>query len=381
MGELELDKKNCQVVWNISAEQAQSSLLGWRMIENNAISGILPFNYYYMDDRIYFRCSYAPLERIDCYFCKNRGNFESIFCICEGVLKVLERGEEYLLGKEGYLLLPEWIFWNRFEKKVAVCYLPGRREPVRDEYMALVEYLMQHTNHSDKRAVSLIYGLYDMLASDSFMIENLLHYLQRGEGNKGTGASEAEKAKEVPDLQNVTEIGGTKKQEKIIEADSTKKLQKIKEAAGTKRLQGISKLQRTKNVQRGKDSQKIDRGKESRGYFSLRPVKSSFKGRMQGRIAEELKIERKPEKDREFVVGRQPESDIYLPFAVISRKHAVFIYEENELYVMDLSSKNGTYLNGKKISAYVKTRCREKDVITFADISYHFEIPEELSLD
>ena len=98
MGELELDEKNCQVVWNTSAEQAKSSLLGWRMIENNAILGILPFDYYYIDDQIYFRCSYAPLERIDCYFHKNQGSFESIFCICEEILKILERGEEYLLG-------------------------------------------------------------------------------------------------------------------------------------------------------------------------------------------------------------------------------------------------------------------------------------------
>ncbi len=310
MGELELDEKNCQVVWNTSAEQAKSSLLGWRMIENNAILGILPFDYYYIDDQIYFRCSYAPLERIDCYFHKNQGSFESIFCICEEILKILERGEEYLLGKEGYLLLPEWIFWNRFEGKVAVCYLPGRRESARDEYMALVEYLMQHTNHSDKRAVSLIYGLYDMLVSDRFIIEDLLLYLQKGEESKWTRTGEA----------------------------------------------------------------KIDDRKESRGYFSLSLVKNSFTKRLQDRIAKEQKTEVKLEEGRELVVGRQPGSDIYLPFAVISRAHAAFIYEENELYVMDLSSKNGTYLNSKKMSAYVKTRCREKDVITFADISYCFEI-------
>lgn len=308
---LELDEKNCQVVWNTSAEQAQSSLLGWRMMENNAILGILPFDYYYIDDQIYFRCSYAPLERIDCYFHKNQGNFESIFCICEGILKILERGEEYLLGKEGYLLLPEWVFWNRFEKKVAVCYLPGRRESARDEYMVLAEYLMRHTNHSDKRAVSLIYGLYDMLVSDSFIIEDLLLYLQKGGESEWTRTGEA----------------------------------------------------------------KVDGRKESRGYFSLSPVKGSFTGGLQGRIAKERKTEVKLEEGRELVVGRQPDSDIYLPFAVISRKHAVIIYEENELYVIDLSSKNGTYLNGKKISAYVKTQCREKDVITFADISYRFEIP------
>lgn len=73
---------------------------------------------------------------------------------------------------------------------------------------------------------------------------------------------------------------------------------------------------------------------------------------------------------KELAVGRRRESEIYLPFAVISRRHAVFIYENGELYLMDTASKNGTYLNGRKISAYVKARCKENDVITFADISY-----------
>lgn len=337
MEELELDEKNCQVIWNTLAEQAQNALLSWRMLENNEIPGILPFDYYYVDNKVYFRCSYAPFERIDCYFRKKHGDFESIFCICEGILKILERGEEYLLGTEGYLLLPEWIFWNRFEKKIAVCYFPGRGGPVRDEYMALVEYLLQHTNHSDKRAVSLIYGLYDMMASESFVIENLLQYLQKGEGS---GGKTEEKSEEAKRLQKVKETDGTKKQQEPKEANGIKKQQRVKEQ------------------------------KETVICFFLNPVKDSFRGRLQARIAESQKIDGCMEEGQELIIGRQEGSGIYLPFAVISRRHAVFIYENSKLYIMDISSKNGTYLNGKKISAYVKTQCRGNDVITFADISY-----------
>ena len=339
MGELELDEKNCQIVFNTLAEQAQGALLGWRMLENNEIPGILPFDYYYIDDRVYFRCSYTPFECIDCYFRKKQGDFESILCICEGVLKILERGDEYLLGREGYLLLPEWVFWNRFERKVAVCYFPGRTESAKDEFMTLVEYLLQHTDHSDKRAVSMIYGLYDMAASENFVVENFLSFLQKGGKSKGAAI----------------------------------------EAVGEKEAEAVNKLQRQKEKKRrefvrGKKEEKAGAEEGDGCCFFLNPVKNSSMGRLQGRIAEEQKTGGCMKEGQELVIGRQTGCDIYLPFDVISRRHAVFIYEGGKLYVMDVSSKNGTYLNGKKISAYVKTQCRGNDVITFADISYHFEI-------
>lgn len=344
MEELELDEKNCQIVFSTLAEQAQGALLGWRMLENNEIPGILPFDYYYIDDRVYFRCSYAPFERIDCYFHKKQGDFESILCICEGILKILERGDEYLLGREGYLLLPEWIFWNRFERKAAVCYFPGRAESAREEYMALVEYLLQHTDHSDKRAVSMIYGLYDMIASENFVVENFLSYLQKSGKNKGaaTEAVEEKKAEEEKNLPKQKE-----------------KKEKEKKERGTVR----EKKEEKAGIEEGNGC-----------CFFLNPVKNSSMGRLQGRIAEEQKPGGCMKEGQEIVIGRQTGCDIYLPFDVISRRHAVFIYEGGKLYVMDVSSKNGTYLNGKKISAYVKTQCRGDDVITFADISYHFEI-------
>jgi pSer/pThr/pTyr-binding forkhead associated (FHA) protein len=51
----------------------------------------------------------------------------------------------------------------------------------------------------------------------------------------------------------------------------------------------------------------------------------------------------------EIVAGRDETCDIFLPERPISRQH-VKIYRHNDnYYVQDLESKNGTWLNGKKI--------------------------------
>ncbi|RKI43715.1 FHA domain-containing protein [bacterium D16-51] len=313
-----MDEKNCQVIWKTSAVQAQSAVLGWRMLEHNDIPGILPFDYYYADDQICFRCFYAPFERISSYFQKNSGDFKCISSICEGVLKILEQGDEYLLGREGYLLLPEWIFWNRYEGKIAVCYFPGRQETAQKEYISLVEYLMQHTDHSDKKAVTWIYNLYDMIVSGEFIIENLLQCLQKEEN---CGKIYAER---------IEETGNPQK------AESTNRT-------------------------------------EVENIF-LKPVENCNAGKIRRWITEKQGAGICLKEGKEILVGRREGSGIYLPFDEISRKHAVFLYEGGKLCLMDLSSKNGTYLNGKKISAYAKTQCRENDVVTFADISCQIKI-------
>ena len=48
-----------------------------------------------------------------------------------------------------------------------------------------------------------------------------------------------------------------------------------------------------------------------------------------------------------FSIGRLDSSDLILSSSSVSRKHAQLIIESDELYIKDLNSKNGTYINGK----------------------------------
>lgn len=66
----------------------------------------------------------------------------------------------------------------------------------------------------------------------------------------------------------------------------------------------------------------------------------------------------------DYVVGRlKPPSDLQITREdqYISGKHVCFENLNNEVYVKDLNSKNGTWINGRLIS--VKTRIRQGDVL------------------
>ncbi|MBE6852231.1 MAG: FHA domain-containing protein [Ruminococcus sp.] len=60
-----------------------------------------------------------------------------------------------------------------------------------------------------------------------------------------------------------------------------------------------------------------------------------------------------PIENSEILMGRHRSADIQFPDLSVSRYHAVLTYSDGVFLLEDLSSKSGTYLNGKKIKSAV----------------------------
>ena len=56
-----------------------------------------------------------------------------------------------------------------------------------------------------------------------------------------------------------------------------------------------------------------------------------------------------PVRNKATTLGRRPDCDLCIPLQVVSRKHCQLSQEGNALKLRDLSSSNGTFLNGQKI--------------------------------
>jgi len=72
----------------------------------------------------------------------------------------------------------------------------------------------------------------------------------------------------------------------------------------------------------------------------------------------------------EISVGRNSDCNLILPASFVSRHHAIFYIEDEDIYIEDLSSANGTFVNDGKIPANVKILCNVNDVISFAGIKW-----------
>lgn len=57
-----------------------------------------------------------------------------------------------------------------------------------------------------------------------------------------------------------------------------------------------------------------------------------------------------------FTIGRQPDSDLFLPHAQISRQHAVLQHDDRGYLLQDLGSRHGTFVNGvRRETAYLRS--------------------------
>lgn len=73
-----------------------------------------------------------------------------------------------------------------------------------------------------------------------------------------------------------------------------------------------------------------------------------------------------------MILGRHPECDIVLDVGAVSRQHAVVVRMNNEFYVEDLKSRNGTFVNGEAVMG--RRRLQENDRVKVCDIIFAFHL-------
>lgn len=72
--------------------------------------------------------------------------------------------------------------------------------------------------------------------------------------------------------------------------------------------------------------------------------------------------------DRDMLVGRHQSADIVLQAGEISRKHAAFLLKDQGLWLQDLNSSNGTFVNDLQIEH--ETLLKQGDIIQFASLKF-----------
>jgi adenylate cyclase len=64
------------------------------------------------------------------------------------------------------------------------------------------------------------------------------------------------------------------------------------------------------------------------------------------------------------MIGRSEQSDIVCDGEFISRQHALLIRDQDSIVIIDLKSKNGTFVNSQPVSSKV---LRNSDIVVIGD--------------
>ena len=82
--------------------------------------------------------------------------------------------------------------------------------------------------------------------------------------------------------------------------------------------------------------------------------------------------------DKQLTIGRLPDNDIVIENDAVSGKHAIIITKDDEYYIEDLNSTNGTFVNKKKINSHM---LKDEDIITIGKHELVFCIYEKCTME
>lgn len=71
-------------------------------------------------------------------------------------------------------------------------------------------------------------------------------------------------------------------------------------------------------------------------------------------------------------IGKGADADMKIVKNTVSHIHARILLEENQYYLEDMNSRNGTYVNGTILNYKEKKLLKKNDIIAFADVKYRF---------
>ncbi|HEY6564350.1 MAG TPA: SpoIIE family protein phosphatase [Pirellulaceae bacterium] len=76
-----------------------------------------------------------------------------------------------------------------------------------------------------------------------------------------------------------------------------------------------------------------------------------------------------------LIVGRHPQCEIVVPSGAVSRNHAQLVDRDGVFFVEDLQSRNGTYVNGRRIT--VPTKLDDGDEVRICDFILEYQDERE----
>lgn len=151
-----------------------------RMMMENRIDGLLKMQIQRIDNETAFCYDITECRSVKEYCEDKEVDFLLVDSLYTQILNMVEQGREYLLPDIHYLLSPNTIFlkegrdglWN-----VKAGYYTGQHAELECQMIAFTEFMMEHVNHKDKRAVQLVYGIYGLLREEGCTLNRIKEYM------------------------------------------------------------------------------------------------------------------------------------------------------------------------------------------------------------
>lgn len=403
-----------------------------QMLQKQKLSGLLPMEKCYVDGGVWYWYDISGKQSLDT-FCRikplGEAFLKQILCSVCAQMEILE---QHLIYTSCLQLEPELIYIVNHTQEIVFTALPGAEGEVAQGFCALMEYLLTKIDHKDAQAVRLAYEIYERTLQEGYRIKDIRDaiFAVSEPQSHNTYMKESESQTMTPDSYTINSgesgmmlresMNKTEKQwmlanetEKRCEPTSETRKQRNEIKKQWKPANGIKE-----ETMGGKPAaQSVTTSKCKQIFSKMLKIWDEWKQKMKADQPKEDWLVVRPEDDVEETasvnvhaqihpticltdyrehpeglllyegyehfdnirlgektvqVGQSEESDIKIAKDTISRIHARIEYREEEYYLEDLNSTNGTFVNDEPLSYKQETQLKTNDIVRFADVKYRF---------
>ncbi|MGL5649511.1 MAG: DUF6382 domain-containing protein [Clostridium sp.] len=417
------------LVLNTEKEKLLSYQL--EMINNNRECGILEIEAKQFNSKLELNYKVVNLESLEEYIINTEMDERKLINIIKSISNIVNSYENYFLDQDNYLLEIDRIYINPINNVIKMVYIPleeNVNEDFEKEFKKLIKELVTTTMNknwvdTNKLGVSTL----EYLENNNFNIVNFEKFIlsfQKSDTTTMNYNSQIKNKNLEKNNQNKYKIvenktvadnhlkSEKKEQRNVFESKKTKKsleVSKIVFVISTlfliigiyvsitsnelstmiKLFIGIGSLLSIvvlimlfikKNNNKEKNTEEKFRFNENQIKFNnfnendycteiLEEEKSFYLIKKDDKFAEKIKIT-----NNDFIIGRlKDEVDFCIPIKTVGKTHAKIVKEKNENYLIDINSKNGTYLNGKRLDANKAYQLTDNDEIIFVNNKYIYK--------
>lgn len=375
----------------------------------NQVPGLLPCKLQRIDGKEYLYYDITGSQSLGNLYEKGKFNQQILKELFLEVVNILEKLDEYLMNRDFLLLDPMYVYKNLDNNAYSFFWFPEQENTIEQEFCCLTEYILPKINHQDKRAVAIGYGMHKF-AVESRIQPDCLRRLIYEEKEEKEVFSESKKKEEEQERQKI--LDDFYKEEDETESPLKKIIiigvfliigilvffVRYLSAMGIRYI-GIAAtmlviliialavlgymIKYRKSdlhediLQASGKSEKLEKSEKSEYDDEQEEIGKTVL--LQQEIKEQsylLEIDSGKkyflEKESNLIGSQRELTDIYLHVPTISRLHAKIIYKNNQVFLIDLNSRNGTELDGEVLQPEKEYLLKEENVIAFAEKRYMY---------
>lgn len=395
-----------------------------QMIMNNSIKGLIKIEIQKKDECEYYLYDITEMQSVQEYYEKEKMQKEQIQKILHGILIIIKNSESYLLEERDFVLDPQYIFLDKENFHIKLCYKEGYHKVLEEQIIHLTEFMMDKVDYEEQESVKFIYDVHQIIKEKNCTLQKLMDVIREASikdiKEKNNMEEKIEEILMPEQVQNkerkdekedkndifsfIITLGGSVillliiKSTHILIDEQTNQLNWIRFFIVVSLIISVNGyaiwqiLKNSKNVKITESEEKnqcsvenlvlfekveIEKEREARekqtvtirNYGGTENRNSTYRLMPIDRnIYKEIKIIEFP-----FFIGKlKKNANDIIESRTVSRVHGKLDKIGNKFYVTDLNSTNGTYINKKPIRSNERVQIEPGDELSFADVSYQF---------